>query len=59
MTRAWTRSSRNALFVGSVAAAPSCVVVAGAAAVAGVGTVALVALFTPGVVTARIAVRPA
>lgn len=58
--RAWSRSSRDTLFVGSTVGEPaSCVVVAGAAAVAGVGAVALVALFIPGAVAARIAVLPA
>ena len=64
MTRlAWSRRTAEALFVGSAVGDPvsrtACVVVTGAVGVAGVGAVALVALFIPGAVTARIAVMAA
>ncbi len=57
--RVWSRSAPEALFIGSAVGEPSCVVVTGAAAIANVGAVVLVALFTPGVLAARIAVMPA
>jgi hypothetical protein len=58
--RAWSRGTSDALFVGSTVGEPArCVVVTGAVAVAGVGAVAVVALFIPGAVAARIAVMAA
>jgi hypothetical protein len=59
---AWTRTAPGALFAGAVSAAPSCVVMTGAAALAGVGAVAMVALifFVPACGTAigRVVVMP-
>jgi hypothetical protein len=55
----WTRSAPGALFAGAVSATQRCVVMTGAAALAGVGAVAVVALIVPGSVLGRIAVMPA
>ena len=55
---AWTRTAPGALFAGAVSSAPNCVVMAGAAAVAGVGAVAVVALIVPGSVMGRVVVMP-
>ena len=55
---AWTRTAPGALFAGAVSSAPSCVVMTGAAAVAGVGAVAVVALIVPGSAFGRVLVMP-
>lgn len=55
---AWTRTAPGALFAAAVSSAPSCVVVTGAAAVAGVGAVAMVALITTGFALGRVVVMP-
>jgi len=54
----WTRTAPGALFAGAVSSAPSCVVVTGAAAFAGVGAVAVVALIVPGAIHGRVVVMP-
>lgn len=53
-----TRSAPGALFVGSAVGSTDCLVVTGAAGVAGLGAVALVACFIPGSVCARVLVMP-
>jgi hypothetical protein len=61
-TKAWSRTgraTRGALFVHAVSSAPGCVVVAAAAALAGVGAVAVVALIVPGTALGRVVVMPA
>lgn len=55
---AWTRTAPGALFAGAISSAASCVVMTGAAAVAGVGAVAVVALIVPGAVMGRVVVMP-
>lgn len=55
---AWTRTAPGALFAGAISSAPGCTVVTGAAAVAGVGAVAIVALLVPGSVMGRVVVMP-
>jgi len=55
---AWTRSSPGALFAGVISSAANCVVLTGAAALAGVGAVAVVALIVPGAVHGRVLVMP-
>jgi hypothetical protein len=57
VTRAWTRATPSALFVGSIARSERCVVVAGAAGTAA-GALGIVLLLVPGQVCARIAVMP-
>jgi hypothetical protein len=56
---AWSRKAPGAFFAGAVANAPGCVVVTGAAALAGVGAVAVVALIVPGTALGRVVVMPA
>jgi hypothetical protein len=57
-SNAWTRTAPGALFAGSIQGGADCVVVAGAAAVAGLGAVAMVALIVPGSVHGRVLVLP-
>jgi hypothetical protein len=55
----WSRTSPGALFAGCVSSTPGCVVVTGAAALAGVGAVAVVAFIIPGSAHGRVVVMPA
>jgi hypothetical protein len=56
---AWSRTAPGALFIGAVSNAPSCVVLAGAALLADIGAVAVVALIVPGTAIGRVVVMPA
>ena len=56
---AWSRTAPGGLFAAAISSAPGCVVVTGAAALAGVGAVAVVALIVPGTAIGRVVVMPA